>query len=303
MGGVGRAGIRVGMGTGSILRQRSRRIPCRPPYTSTVPEGARWTRAEHLLAFELYCRTQFGRMHSRNPEVIALGKVLGRTPASVALKLVNFARLDPSLRERGVSGMTHGARGEEEVWKEFIHDPEALAVEAASLRGGSVEGVEEPAETAGPVGRDALTLSKRRIGQRFFRAAVLAAYDDHCCVTGVSIPELLMASHIVGWAVNAEQRTNPRNGLCLNALHDRAFDRLLMYIDFERRVRFARHRFPPGFASDSGNQWLLSFEGKAMREPKKFLPDPEFLGWHRERSLSTADSTGATGSEATFAIG
>ncbi len=197
--------------------------------------------------------------------------------------------------------MTHGARGEEAVWKEFIHDPEALAFEAASLRGGILDDLEELSETPGPVGRDSLALSKRRIGQTFFRAAVLAAYDDHCCVTGVSIPELLMASHIVGWAVNADQRTNPRNGLCLNALHDRAFDRFLMYFDVERRVRFANHRFPAGFAADCGNQWLLSFEGKAMREPKKFLPDPEFLGWHRERSLATADSSEVGGSRATLA--
>lgn len=230
-------------------------------------------------------------MHARNPEVISLGKLLGRTPSSVALKLVNFASLDPSLRERGITGMPHGAKGEETVWEEFVHDPEALAVEAATLRArmaGEVE-VEEPSEIAGPAGRDSLGLAKRRIGQRFFRAVILAAYDERCCVTGVSIPDLLMASHIVGWAVNADQRTNPRNGLCLNALHDRAFDRYLMYFDVERRARFATHRLAAGFLADAGNQWLLSFEGKPMREPKKFLPDPEFLSWHRDRALAGKD--------------
>lgn len=124
------------------------------------------------------------------------------------------------------------------------------------------------------------------MSQSFFRTAVLAAYEEHCCVTGLSIPSLLMASHIVGWADDSAHRTNPRNGLCLNALHDRAFDRLLMYFDDDRRVRFAEHRLPTGFGTEAGNQWLLSFEGAPMREPKKLLPDLAFLAAHRERALS-----------------
>ena len=228
-------------------------------------------------------------MHSRNPDVVELGKLLGRTPGSVALKLVNFARLDPSLQDRGVSGMSHGARGEEAVWAEFVHDPEALAFEATSLRERMLGHDQEADERPAPVGRDSLGISKKRIGQSFFRTAGLAAYDERCCVTGVSIPELLTASHIVAWAANSEQRTNPRNGLCLNALHDRAFDRFLMYFDAERRVRFARHRFRDGFLAEAGNQWLLSFEGEAMREPKKFLPDSTLLAWHRERALARGD--------------
>lgn len=253
-----------------------------------MSNGTRWSRDEHLLAFDLYCRTPFGRMHHGNPEVVSLAQVLGRTPGSVALKLVNFARLDPSLKDRGIGGMSHGAKGEEAIWNEFVDDPEALAVEAADLRSqrsGSSSAIAEPTP---PPGRDALGMAKRRIGQRFFRSAVLAAYDEHCCVTGISIPSLLMASHIVGWADDAAHRTNPRNGLCLNALHDRAFDRLLMYFDNDRRVRFVEHRLPAGSDAEAGNQWLLSFEGAPMRAPKKFLPEPVFLAAHRERALAAA---------------
>ena len=117
---------------------------------------------------------------------------------------------------------------------------------------------------------------------------MLAAYDERCCITDLSIPSLLMASHIVGWADDSNHRTNPRNGLCLNALHDRAFDRLLMYFDDEHRVRFARHRFAADLHSAAGDKWLLSFEGQAMREPKRFLPDPDLLARHRERALARA---------------
>ncbi len=224
-------------------------------------------------------------MHHRNPDVVNLAQLLGRTPGSVALKLGNFARLDPSLKSRGIVGMSHGAKGEEAIWLEFVDDPEALAVEAATMKKQISGELTESEDTAPPLGRDALGMAKRRIGQGFFRSAVLAAYDERCCVTGLSIPSLLMASHIIGWADDSTHRTNPRNGLCLNALHDRAFDRFLMFFDDDRRVRFVAHRFPSGFHSEEGNHWLLSFEGQQMREPNRFLPEPAFLARHREQAL------------------
>jgi len=92
-----------------------------------------WSRVEHILAFNLYCKLPFGGLHSREPENVRLAKILGRTPGAVALKLNNFARLDPELRARGIRGMEHGAKGEIEVWEEFQHDPEALAFESERL--------------------------------------------------------------------------------------------------------------------------------------------------------------------------
>jgi putative restriction endonuclease len=77
-----------------------------------------------------------------------------------------------------------------------------------------------------------------RVNQQFFRAVVLAAYDGKGCVTGLAVPELLVASHIVSWAEDPKQRMNPRNGLCLNALHDRASDRRLMF-DADLKVRLS----------------------------------------------------------------
>jgi putative restriction endonuclease len=81
--------------------------------------AANWTREEHILAFNLYCKIPFGRRHSRAPEVIDLATVLHRSPNSAALKHNNFSRLDPELQARGIRGMTHGAKGEIEVWREF----------------------------------------------------------------------------------------------------------------------------------------------------------------------------------------
>ena len=64
-----------------------------------------WTRDELILAINLYCKTPFGRIHIRNPEIIELAKLLNRTPGSVSYKLANFASIDPSLDRKGVSNV------------------------------------------------------------------------------------------------------------------------------------------------------------------------------------------------------
>ena len=80
-------------------------------------------------------------------------------------------------------------------------------------------------------GEDRLVQTTARRGQAFFLSAVLSAYDRRCCVTGLSIPTLLIASHIVPWTHDETNRLNPENGLLLSPFHDRAFDRGLITID------------------------------------------------------------------------
>src|SRR3990170_5615060 len=92
-----------------------------------------WTREELIIAFNLYCKIPFGRIHIRNPEIIELAKAFGRTPSSVSWKLANFARLDPALQKRSISGASHGGKGEIEVWEEFNSDWERLSFESEKL--------------------------------------------------------------------------------------------------------------------------------------------------------------------------
>lgn len=72
-----------------------------------------------------------------------------------------------------------------------------------------------------------------RVGQNYFRNAVLSAYESRCCMTGISVPEFLIASHIKPWksSDDKKEKANPRNGLCLNALHDKAFDLGFITVD------------------------------------------------------------------------
>lgn len=78
--------------------------------------------------------------------------------------------------------------------------------------------------------------SKARVGQQYFRKMVLANYGNKCCVTGMNVPEILRASHILPWADNVQNRMNPENGLCLSATYDAAFDKHLISFDEKYRI-------------------------------------------------------------------
>ena len=237
-----------------------------------------WTRDELILAFNLYCRTPFGRIHNRNPQIIELAGYLGRTPSAVSWKLANFARLDPTLAKRNIRGAGHGSKEEEAIWHEFESDWDSLAFESEQLRLARAGAAEMEVDPAFPDGvtRDAMV--KLRVNQQFFRRAVLSAYNSTCCITGISVPALLCASHIVPWAEDVKNRANPSNGLCLNALHDRAFDRGLLTITPDYRVVISPRL---NKLKESGiDTMLLAYAGKPIAVPKHFLPGQDFLQHH-----------------------
>lgn len=90
--------------------------------------GHRWTEQETLLAMELYCLVPFGQIGIRNPDIIELARLLGRTPGSVSMKMCNLARFDPNLRARNVSGLANGSKLDEEVFKKYYGRFDELAV-------------------------------------------------------------------------------------------------------------------------------------------------------------------------------
>ena len=117
-----------------------------------------------------------------------------------------------------------------------------------------------------------------RINQSFFRDSVLAAYNYRCCITGIEIPELLIASHIKPWKDDVENRLNPRNGLCRNALHDKAFDRGLFTLDENFRVTLSNQLY----SSENTMQWFKAYENKQIILPERLMPSLDFLRFHRE---------------------
>jgi putative restriction endonuclease len=271
-----------------ILRRITRGTTAAAPLEVNLPLSHMvrrpWNREELIVAFNLYCKIPFGKIHIRNPQLIELAQAIRRTPSAVSWKLANFARLDPTLQVRDIAGASHGAKADIEIWEEFKSDWEKRTFESERLlieiTGRAKELGDET--TVFPEGRTREAIVRTRVNQGFFRSAVLAAYKSTCCITGCSIPELLNASHIVPWAKDVKNRTNPRNGLCLNVLHDRAFDCGLLTVTPDLRVMISTKAKRK--SSDVGNRELmLRYEGAPVRSPEHFVPDPQFLRFHNQK--------------------
>jgi putative restriction endonuclease len=241
-----------------------------------------WTREELIITIALYYRLPFGQMHARNPEVINLARALGRTPGSVAFKLVNFASLDPSLQARGIRGARNHSKLDEQIWNEFFQNIDTLSLESERLINQMAEHPLSPSileeSLVIPEGRTREQLVKIRVNQSFFRATILASYNDTCCITGLKKPELLIASHIRPWGLDEANRLNPRNGIALNALHDRAFEAGMITITPDLRIKISSR-----LKKDKDvkvKELFQQYEAKEIFLPKKFFPDPEFLRYH-----------------------
>ena len=237
-----------------------------------------WTRNELILAINLYCKTPFGKIHVRNPDIIQLAFNLGRTPGSISYKLANFAAIDESLPRKGASNVS---RLDREVWNEFFENWNEMAYESEK-RAKELMGTHPEAQQNSdmfPEGKSGKAVVKTRINQDFFRKMMLASYEGTCCITGLAVPELLVASHIVPWAVDSKNRVNPRNGLCLNALHDRAFDKGLMTIDDSFHVLLSPRIFDGRYQKVP---LIKEYDGVHIKMPKRFIPDQSFLAYHRE---------------------
>ena len=243
-----------------------------------------WTRAELLLAFRLYCRTPFGKLHRLNPEIIDLGKRLNRTPSAVGMKACNFASMDPAQQARNIAGLGNAGRADREMWEEFQNNPEAIAAEAeaAYVELTNAEAPPLPDEFIMPEGpTETLRYMRTRRVQRFFAAAVMASYEHRCALSDIAVPELLNAGHIIPWSVSVPHRADPRNGIALNILYDRAFDRGLITLDESLRVVVSprlKIADPPIFH----RQALIDLEGRELRRPARFAPDPAALAYHRD---------------------
>ncbi len=245
----------------------------------------RWTKEQLKLAFHLYCQLPFGRLHSRNPEIIQLAKLIGRTPGAVAMKLVNFASLDPAITSTGRAGLGNAGSLDKEVWAEFHSDWEKLAVECEMLRrkldhaSTSVDEADEQLVPEDFTGETKRIITEQRIKQNFFRRAVLSSYRGRCCMSGLSESRLLIASHIVPWSKDKANRLNPSNGLCLSAIHDRAFDKGLITLtdDFRIVVSEELKRRNEAFITNV----LLPLDGHMIEPPERFVPQVEFIAWHR----------------------
>lgn len=246
-----------------------------------------WTREELILTLSLYLKLPFGKLDAKTKEVKELAEVIGRTSNAVSMRLNNFASVDPYHQQRGIKGLVGGIKQVQPIWDEFINNKEELLFESEKILAEKQDVALENkyAEILTDInhlkGEYKIREIKTRVNQNVFRQIVIANYSSKCAITGIDIPNLLIASHILPWSKHENERLNPENGICLSSLYDKAFDLGLISInkDFEVIVS--------SFLKSKDNKPYYSkhFEflnGCKIHLPKKYPPNPTFLQFHQD---------------------
>ena len=246
-----------------------------------------WTREELILSLNLYLKLPYGKLHSRTPEIIHLAKITGRTPNSIAIRLSNYASVDPFHQQRGAVGLVGGLKQVEPIWNEFVNNREELLFESekilAEMENISIEEKysDELKDTGHLKGEDKIRAVKTRINQDVFRRIVIANYSGKCAITGIGIPDLLLASHIIPWSKNEKERLNPENGICFSPLYDRAYDK--GYIGVTKKFEIILS--PVLKKVEKELYYFQNFAhliGKKIQLPNKYYPKKEFLQYHMD---------------------
>ena len=181
----------------------------------TGRERSKWTRDQLLIALNLYHKVAFGKFHAKNKMLVDISQRMGRKPFVLPMKLSNLASIDPEFRKTGRKVLEGASDFDRAIWAEYHANLNELAPESKALLSHLMTGDADAPIEVQPDGKvlrvpegptEATASVQRRRGQRYFRQAVLNAYMGRC---------------------------DERNGITLNALHDRAFDRGLITFNTE----------------------------------------------------------------------
>ncbi len=244
-----------------------------------------WTRDELIVVFNLYLKLPFGKMHTRTPEIIETANLLGRTVSSIAIRLTNFASCDPYHQGRGVKGMVGGIKQCKPIWDEFFTNKELLIFESekilAEMQEYTIETKFEDLlfDLKDLKGENKVREVKSRINQNVFRQIVLANYSGKCAISGIDLPELLVASHIIPWAKNQQERLNPENGICFSALYDKAYDKGMIAIDEKYKILISS-KLKRKKTEEYFTHYFAPIENQIINLPQRYLPRHDFIQYH-----------------------
>jgi putative restriction endonuclease len=244
-----------------------------------------WTKEQTIVALNLYCKIPFNKVGSNHPDIIRIAKIIGRSPNSVKMKIGNFGSFDPELKKRGIVGLGNTSKLDEIVWNEFNSDWDNLAYESELLISKfthqPIEKVAEINIADIPLGKERDAVIKQRVNQSFFRSTILSSYNLKCCITGLSIPDFLVASHILPWSKDEKNRLNPHNGLCLNSIHDKAFDKGFITVTEDYKIKISKY-LNEYKKEKAVTDFFLNYENHSIVLPDKFLPSKDFLKYHHK---------------------
>lgn len=252
-------------------------------------EQRNWTKEQTIVALSVYCRIPFNKASNNNPEIVKAAKLIGRTPVAVKMKVGNFGSFDPLLKSKGIVGLKNTSKFDKEVWDEYCNDWEKLAYDSehiiASFSNKSIEEINGIDINSIPEGQERDRVVKQRINQSFFRSAVLSSYDNRCCITNFSCTDLLEACHIVDWSENIENRLNPSNGICLNVLFHRAYDKNYIGISPDYEVYVSNKLCEDSMGQKEIVSFFKKYHKTKIHLPEKFMPNKELLDIHFQRFL------------------
>jgi putative restriction endonuclease len=251
-----------------------------------MTERRSWTRDELLVALKVYCELEFGKLDQRNKRIIEVSDYLNRTPSSLAMKLVNFASLDPAMHGKGLKGASKADRA---IMEEFMNNMETTILQSEEIytvfkRGKNSITTSENEhphyfEEHNFTQTEKLSEVKIRTVQKFFRNAVISSYHSKCAVCNLGFKEMLVASHIIPWSQRQDCRANPANGISLCGLHDKAFDRGFFTIGRDYTVILSEKLIS---SNDLPVEHMFKrFENQQLTLPFRFAPSEEYLKWHR----------------------
>ena len=254
-----------------------------------MARNAPWTREQLIMALNVYCKIPFKDVKEWHPIIQKYAQLIGRTPVALKMKVGNFGRFDPALKAKGIVGLSNGSKADEVIWNEFWGDSEKLAYESERLfaerAGKTIEEYTDIDTRAIPQGKEREVVVRQRVNQQFFREAVLTAYLNQCCITGITNISLLDACHISGWADDENNRTNPKNGLCMNPLFHRAYDKYLVAVTPDYTI-LVSDKMLAAAEEDNFVSYLRSLQGRHIIMPEKFSPDKDLLAAHYEQYIS-----------------
>lgn len=242
----------------------------------------KWTREQTIVALNVYCKIPFQKASNNNPVLIRTAKLLGRSVNSVKMKVGNFGNLDPTLKAQNISGLSHISKLDKEIWDDYYNHWDKLAYDSekiiANLSETSIEISSGIDIDNLPVGIERETIIRQRINQYFFRNVVLTSYNFRCAITGLACVDLLEACHIANWANDTANRTNPTNGICLNSLFHKAYDKNYLGVSPDFIIKFSDRIFE-GLAIENSSlrDFISSYNGKKLILPNRFLPDRDLL--------------------------
>jgi putative restriction endonuclease len=230
----------------------------------------------------------------------------------VTKHLISMAGRSPSFQIRretinaaATQGFSPQTRGNQEIAIAFRPDFFATYVNELERLHGTAHHAEdlkllqkiaeEPTEEeirdipAGPR-RTVLQQIQRKVRDQRFRKNILAAYDHRCAMSGIQL-DLLDAAHLI--PVEHERGTDEtKNGICLSAIHHRAFDHGLVGIrkDYTVVVNDKRLGDLKVLGWDGGVDLFKSTLRDQILLParRNFYPDQDYLvfgqtlrGWER----------------------